>query len=123
MLPWRMKEGESDLSISLSLPWLTVTAASPASLIRSSPFCHPSLGDGERKRGRRWTHYQRMRECDVEDDAGAAKLDTSPAVLSPSFIRRTFLPATSLEVPPVPPPSSSSPFLLVAILLFPGGAR
>lgn len=25
-----------------------------------------------------------------ENDAGAAKLDTSPAVLSPSFILRTF---------------------------------
>lgn len=39
----------------------------------------------------------RSRENDSEDDAGAAKLDTSPAVLSPSFILRTFYQVTSLD--------------------------
>lgn len=58
------------------------------------------LPSGERGSERGGTHRRHPRESDAEDDAGAAKLDTSPAVLSPSFILRTFLPATSLDALP-----------------------
>lgn len=63
------------------------------------PVLLPPSGDGGRveKGG---TYRRHPRESDAEDDAGAAKLDTSPAVLSPSFILRTFLPATSLDALP-----------------------
>lgn len=95
----RRRKGERDRetptgSRRLSVLSLTVTAASPEfhpCLIQSSPFFLLLLL-AARVRGRERTHRQRSREreSDAEDDAGAAKLDTSPAVLSPSFILRTF---------------------------------
>lgn len=101
-LPRRTKEGERARARErkrkrprrLSVLSLTVTAASPEfypCLIRSSLFFSLLLLLREREeRADTPLESARKRESDAEDDAGAAKLDTSPAVLSPSFILRTF---------------------------------
>jgi len=72
-----------------------------SSVLLFSVFLLP-LSDGKREARKREKERERerQRESDAEDDAGAAKLDTSPAVLSPSFILRTFLPVTSLDALP-----------------------
>lgn len=66
---------------------------------RVSPVSHPKFPvlppppSGSESKGERADAppaFAGKRESDAEDDAGAAKLDTSPAVLSPSFILRTF---------------------------------